>query len=241
MAIHYPDNLPDIQSAKLPQVYVAAKQSLEQCVKIDECEQWEKKAEAMASYAKQAGDDSLYKMAVKIQSRAIQRCGQLLKALVPDAKPGPVKGVAKMTIENMGEKIHTGGHKNITLTQAAKSAGLSPYKQAKVLAVASIPKGQFDAMVESDAPPSIKQLMATGTKSKPKPLIDFGDVKPEDFSKANNVWGSVDWLFTNHDKTPIPIMLKGTLKCSRPTRRKHVEVLTLWINKLNRAMQKEWK
>jgi hypothetical protein len=165
----------------------------------------------------------------------------LLKALVPDAKPGPVKGAAKMTIENMGEKIQLMGQPNITLTQAAKDAGLSPYKQKKVLAVASIPKGQFDAMVESDTPATIKQLMAAGTKSKPKPLIDFGDVKPEDFSQANDVWGSVDWLFTNHAKTPIPIMLKGTLKSSRPTRRKHVEALTLWINKLNRAMQKEWK
>ena len=49
------------------------------CNRIDECHEWANKAEALASYAKMADDDSMRKMADRIQARAVRRCGELLK------------------------------------------------------------------------------------------------------------------------------------------------------------------
>jgi len=67
--------------APLPAIYEKAKVSLADCVKIDECKDWADKAEALASYAKQANDTALRNMADRIQARAIQRCGVLLKQI----------------------------------------------------------------------------------------------------------------------------------------------------------------
>ncbi len=53
--------------AQLPQTYQSAKTALAECASIDECQTWADKAAALASYAKQANDDELMKMAVRIQ------------------------------------------------------------------------------------------------------------------------------------------------------------------------------
>lgn len=68
-----------IQEAPLPAVYERAAQALAECTRIDECQDWADKAEALASYARQSKDDSLRKMADRIQARAIRRCGELLR------------------------------------------------------------------------------------------------------------------------------------------------------------------
>ena len=65
--------------ARLPVAYQTAKTLLAQCSKIDECKDWADKSEALASYARQAKDDSLRKHADRIQARAIRRAGELLK------------------------------------------------------------------------------------------------------------------------------------------------------------------
>jgi hypothetical protein len=39
------------------------------------------RAEVMASYAKQAKDDALEVLAIKIRARTIRRCGELLRAI----------------------------------------------------------------------------------------------------------------------------------------------------------------
>jgi hypothetical protein len=74
-------NLPSIAGAKLPATYSAARKALSECSRIDECQQWADKAEALASYAKQSEDDSLRKLADRIQARAIRRCGELLRQI----------------------------------------------------------------------------------------------------------------------------------------------------------------
>lgn len=77
--------LPDIPiaSARLPATYEAAKTALAECSRLDECQSWAGKAEALASYARQAKDEQLRKMADRIQARAIRRCGELLKQVEP--------------------------------------------------------------------------------------------------------------------------------------------------------------
>ncbi len=71
--------LPSISDARLPASYERAKSALAECSRIDECKEWADKAEALASYAKQAKDDGLRILADRIQARAINRCGELLK------------------------------------------------------------------------------------------------------------------------------------------------------------------
>lgn len=68
-----------IAQADLPAVYERAKLALTDCAKIDECADWSNKAAALGSYARQANDDELEKLAMRIRARAIRRCGELLQ------------------------------------------------------------------------------------------------------------------------------------------------------------------
>src|SRR2546425_925580 len=85
----------EAEDAPLPTAYEAAKRALAECTKIDECADWANKARALASYARQAKDETLQKHATRIQARAIRRCGELLKEF--DTKPDNAK--------NLGGKI----------------------------------------------------------------------------------------------------------------------------------------
>jgi hypothetical protein len=83
-----------------------------ECSRIDECQTWADRAEALASYAKQADDDSLRKLADRIQTRAVRRCGELLKQ-IPSAQG-----------ERTDVEPREGDRPKLTRTEAA-DAGLS--------------------------------------------------------------------------------------------------------------------
>ncbi len=128
--------------ADLPATYEAARAALARCEALDECKDWANKAAALASYARQSRDDSLVVMAQKIQARAIRRCGELLRE-VPQAK---------------------GVKSGPTRTAHAREAGISAYQQAVALRLVSIPQEKFDALIESNSPPSVSKLTEYGKK-----------------------------------------------------------------------------
>jgi hypothetical protein len=145
--------IPDATTAPLPVVYEAAQKALVECSKIDECKAWADKAAALASYARQAKDDSLRVMAVRIQARAQRRAGELLKQITP--------GTGGRPSENPG-----GRPPEFSRTQAAQDAGLSDHQRKTALRIANIPEPQFEDAVEGVKPPTITDLAARGTVSR---------------------------------------------------------------------------
>ena len=113
-------------------------------MQIDECQEWSDRAKALASYAKQAHDDDLHRMAVKIKARAIDRCGELLRQIE----------TAKNQHDAKARASDGGG----TRTQAAQDAGLSKRQQVTAVRVNNVPRDDFEALVESANPPSITTL-----------------------------------------------------------------------------------
>jgi hypothetical protein len=146
-----PANLQSIGDARLPEVYANAKVALQACVKLDECQTWANKAEAMASYARQSEDDEMRKMADRIQARAVKRCGALLQEI----KPSP------------GRQKESGGTlPRFSRTQAARDAGMSDDQRKNALRVAKIPDAEFESAVEGDNPPTVTALAEQGTVKK---------------------------------------------------------------------------
>lgn len=133
----FPASLPHVSEARLPDVYQEAQQALSQCARIDECQQWADKAEALASYARQADDDTLRKLADRIQARAIRRCGELLKQIEPGQ--GARDGKRQDGAVPPNRKT------------AATEAGLSERQRKTALRVASVPPSDFERQVESDS------------------------------------------------------------------------------------------
>ncbi|MCH7717171.1 MAG: hypothetical protein IH876_13635, partial [Gemmatimonadetes bacterium] len=152
--------LPSIANAQLPEKYEAAKTALAECARIDECKDWADKAHAIASYAKQADDTALLHHVRRIQGRAVRRCGELLKEF--DGRGG--------------DRSKRNGADTSAPTQRdmAEQAGLSKRQQVTAVRVANVPKEEFEAVVESDDPPSVTKLADMGRRehdilTSPKP------------------------------------------------------------------------
>lgn len=156
----------------LPQTYENAKLALSQCNNIDECKDWKDKAAALASYAKQASDDTLHKYAMRITNRATRRCGELLKQF--DARGGDHGN------QFIGGKTVVDHSFAISQNEVAKNAGLSQYQQAIAIRIANIPEDKFNELVESDNVPIMTKLADMGKKQiinkfKETPKLGFLD------------------------------------------------------------------
>ena len=140
---------------------------------------WANKAEALASYARQAKDETLRKMAERIQARAIRRCGELLKQI--PAQQGANQNIQEGTLPNV-----------LTRTEAATQAGLSEHQRKTALRVAQVPTPEFEAAVESESPPTVTALAEKGTQKKPdvsplpdnQPLFQLNGIDPAHFARA---------------------------------------------------------
>ncbi len=135
---------------------------------MEECKDWADKMAALASYAKQSDDQTLYNAAVRIKARAIRRCGELLREIDP-AKGGQPHQRANST---------RGGAPPSRM-QAAREAGLSDDQRKTALRVAGVPRDEFEALVESATPPTVTELAERGTQKR-KPIIDLDGIDPTD-------------------------------------------------------------
>jgi hypothetical protein len=162
--------LPAMADAPLPMAYENARTALAECSSLDECQAWADKAAALASYARQANDDSLLTLAKRIQGRAVRRAGELLKQ-IPDTNRG------RPSLE-----IPDGPVTNITRTQAASEAGLSERQKVTALRVASVPAEEFEAAIESERPPTITEIADAGRKR--QPITPLGDRSASQFNQA---------------------------------------------------------
>lgn len=139
----------DTSTARLPSTYQAAKRAISQCASIDECKDWSDKAAALASYARQAQDDQLERMAKRIRARATRRAGELLKQVEPQ-RGGDRRSDQSTATDTL-----------ITRTAAAEEAGLSKRQADTAKRLANVPADTFEEMVEADA--TVTEIAAVGT------------------------------------------------------------------------------
>jgi hypothetical protein len=158
-----------IPIARLPQTYEAARQALSECSEVDECKDWADKAAALASYAKQAEDDQLERMAQRIRARAIRRAGELLKQIEPQ------QGQRRDLQPSVG--VHTKSRED-----AAREAGMSKHQQVQAVRVANVPADDFERQVESPKPPTLSELASQGVR--PRQPVDLGGRDPRMFNRA---------------------------------------------------------
>lgn len=169
-------NLPALADARLPVTYEAAQRALSECSRVDECKDWSDKAQALASYARQARDSTLHNLALRIQQRAQRRMGELLK-MVPR---GDADGA------NLAQHRRDGTVPPVTRTQIATDAGLSERQRKTALRIANVPEAEFEARVESANPPTITELARLGTLSRiPEPAPQVPPAAPAVIGRAH--------------------------------------------------------
>lgn len=191
--------------APLPERYEQARSALAECHDVDECKDWADKAQALASYARQADDDTLHKLAVRIQARAIRRAGELLQTFN--------NGVGRPA-EN-GE-----GARPITQRAAADAAGMSRHQEKTAVRVANVPDGDFESAVESDDPPTVTKL------------ADMGRTPRPGFAKATHLLGAVDRFATFCRDNTAEEVARGVMESEASELRSHATTIAGWLGRL---------
>jgi hypothetical protein len=79
-------------------------------------------------YGRQANDETLVRLAMRIQARAIRKAGELLQQISNAAgRPGKSQQIQEDSLQNFGR------------TKVARDAGFSEHQQKQALRVANIP------------------------------------------------------------------------------------------------------
>lgn len=212
-------------SARLPQTYENAKTALANCAQLDECQDWADKAAALASYAKQASDDEMMKMAVRIRDRAIRRAGELLKQIEPQKggdrkseeyqRAGGVPLIGDITAAPTSRK------------EAGEAAGMSDRQIKTAIRVANVPAEDFEKQVESHNPPTVTALAEQGKKPAPapKPVIDLKGRDPDEFNRAMHFVGAFEEYQRDIDKIDADAILPILTDVERERVRKAIAAI----------------
>ncbi len=215
-----------VTNAKLPISYVKAQEALEKCYKIDECKEWADKAAALASYAKQAEDESLYKTAMNIKGQAVRRMGELLKEIEPK--------------HGANQNIDTGKGNNVeTRKSVAEAAGLSPRQQAQALRIASIPKKQFEKALDAEKPPTLTELAKMGTKPRQVSTSHLEGRDPKEFNQALHARAELKRMAEKCQEVTPVLVVRGTLDSDYPSLRDQAKLVGAWVAKLQSELAKK--
>lgn len=205
--------------ARLPVSYEAAKNALSNCASIDECQDWANKAEALASYAKQADDDTLRKLADRIQARAVRRCGELLKQY---------NGQGART-----DQLSAGAHTKLTQQQIARDAGMSRHQQVTAVRVANVPLATFEEAVEAEAPLTVTKLAEIGKQPR-APARDPEPVEqaPAGFKEATTTRGFLKQYSEWCQRTPAELAANGFMNSEVAEMKRCIGIIDRWHDRL---------
>lgn len=220
-----PADLPDIDSARLPGLYEAARTALANCANLDECQNWADRMAALASYARQSDDPTLMNHSMRIKARAVDRCGEILRSIPAAANQHEVSA-------------GTGGHTG--RMQAARDAGLSRHQAVTALRVHAVDRGLFERMVESDSPPTIEKLAVIGTKKPPDPPIIIDSYlqgrDPVDFEQATRLIGLFTWVEQRMAELVVATAVRGLNWNEKQTVNEKFWATLSWLSELRREL-----
>lgn len=205
----------DISSAPLPVAYEKAKLAISECNNIDECKDWSDKAQALASYARQAGDDELEQMSKRIRARAMRRCGELLKMF--DGRGGDRKS----------DDFKRDGTDPFDKSQIGEAAGLSERQIKQSNNLSNISENDFNHQIESDQVPTLTQLSDQGKKK-----IDYlYKPKPTGFADAIHLKGALKELYGYTKKYDPEYIINAMDDIDKKEVSKIIGALELWFDK----------
>lgn len=203
------------RNAPLPETYEAARQALAECSRVDECKEWSDRAQALASYARQADDDTLHKLARRIQARAVRRAGELLR-----------------TFQNPHKGLNTSSNGSVTTgprsqREAAEEAGMSLRQERTAVRVSRVPDDDFEAAVESEDPPTVTALAENGKRPAPTPEPE----KPDGFYDATHVVAAMRRFAERCEEHTPEYIAAGLTPGEHPEARSLVRQIDAWLDR----------
>jgi hypothetical protein len=185
--VELPANLPAIAESGFPVSYEAAKQAIAECESPFECRTKAQQAAALAVYARMRDDTDLLNRAVRLQAWAARRWGELDTEMHPDRRQENLK---------QNQTPHRKDHARPIGGRAPD--GTTEYQRKISHRLAAIPEAEFTRQVESDSPPSVRQLASQGTV---KRTVVLDDPAAECFKAACAALHQFATFCDTHDPT----------------------------------------
>jgi len=232
--------LPNVSNARLPVSYERAREALAKCSRVDECAEWAAKAEAIASYARQADDDTLMNTAQRIKARAIRRCGELLKE-IPAAK-----GQRSDLQPRGGAPPKSNGHANgarqpslpipmSPRTEVARAAGLSADQQKQAMRVAALPAKTFEAAVEALKPATVTELAERGKRPSTAHLKGRD---PKEYAASTRAQGALrEFVERTQDVSP-KLAVRGSVPHEHAKMAANARRAVAWLTQFQSELEK---
>ena len=216
----------------LPATYEQARAALQKCARVDECKEWADKARAVATYAKMADDESLFRLATKIKARAIRRMGVLINEIKP-ARGGQRGNAA------MGPRVPIGKTREII----AKAAGLSPAQRKQAQRISNLSEKEFEkAMDAPSGPATLKALANRGKKSKPRKPPSTAHLQgrdPAEYNAAIHLFGAMDRFIDQIGKVTPKAAIRGSSRRDYREIRQRIRKIAAWSKKLQAELEKK--
>lgn len=210
----------NIASARLPAAYEQAKAALIRCNNIDECVEWSDKAMALASYAKQAEDETLERTATRIRARAIRRCGELLKQV--DGRGGD---------RTKTDGTDSSARMSISQRALAAQAGLSERQQVTAVRVANVSQETFERAVEGEEKVTVTKLASMGKQTR-QPVVDHLQGRdPHQFSAATHTMGAMRRFAEKCAEHDAAFIAAGVLPSEVAEARRLVASIDAWLDR----------
>ncbi|HLK93146.1 MAG TPA: hypothetical protein VKZ18_24845 [Polyangia bacterium] len=224
-----PDDVQPASFHALPQDYRRAVMAINRCARVDDAKGWADKAKAMAVYARQMKDESLFNAATKIRARAVRRYGELLEEIQPAKNQ-----------HDAGARARTGG--GTSRTNAAAEAGLSKRQKDTALRVAALPEETFNALVETEKPATVSELARAGTKTRATraPVVDVteetdGDTDTrslEEYRAGLKAAVAIEGFATFVRAADVALVARGTRHDTSAALARRLNEIASWCNKL---------
>ena len=207
----------NVANARLPAAYEQAKAALIRCNNIDECVDWADKAMALASYAKQAEDETLERTASRIRARAVRRAGELLQQV--DGRGSHWESKRDATGPSISQRA------------LANQAGMSDRQAKTAVRVANVPDETFERMIEGEEKVTVTKLANMGKQTRPPVADHLQGRDPHQFSAATHTMGAMRRFAEKCAEHDAAFIAAGVLPSEIAEARNLVASIDAWLDR----------
>jgi hypothetical protein len=220
-----PTGIKGVKKADLPALYRAAENALAAAKDKDEVKEWDNKAAALASYARQAKDRTLLNYANLIRNRAQRRMNDILKEL-PKGQRGP--------------KNNFSPQRTKTRRDAEDDLGMTARERHQTKAIGEMDQSQFDAhnspTAEKVPSPHALATLASRANGRASPKPSPQDPRSDESKMATKLLNLID-EFQHSRRSIRPLLaVKGMTPKELQLCRDQVQAERVWLGKVLEAI-----
>ena len=109
---------------------------------------------------------------------------------------------------------------------------MSRRQAVTAIRVSNVSEEEFEESIESDDPPTVTTLAERGKQTRPKPLVDLGNISPRQYKEGTLLLGLVDQFIRDARKLDVDLALSGIQDHEWKLLMKEIQECAQWLVRL---------